>query len=250
MFSGSSITLTSNNITTTGTTNNYGILISTAKNNFSFNIVNNSGGGAIRINSTTPKNTANNTFANMSIISIDNLSIDLDIATAGINYTYLFDTYIRNYSFSGTGSIIYFRESVFGEIGFLNQINGSGGNLSHVIRISNNSAIVNTTLQQGFNKSANVTLYNISTSFANPAVYKDGELCSNSTIPACYNLTNFKSGTAKFNVTEWSTYSISEGPDIVPPAIQLVLPTETNVQKKSGGGCPPAKRNTAIGNIK
>ena len=100
--------------------------------------------------------------------------MDLEIATASLNNTYFIDSPIRNYSFTGVGSKIIVNDSRYGEIRFLEMINGSGGNLSDMIRIGNNSVYVNDTVGgKGLNKSANVTLYNLPT-FSDPRMLRDG----------------------------------------------------------------------------
>ena len=79
-----------------------------------------------------------------------------------------------NYSFSNS-SLGFLTD--YGKITFLQNINGSGENLSSDIRMNTNFAFVNSS-QTNFNKSANVTLYNLPTNFTNPSIFKDGLLCS------------------------------------------------------------------------
>ena len=207
------------------TIDNYGIrILNSYLNTFNSNIINNSHGSALRIDT----NYANdNNFTNNTIVS--NTSwFDLDIG-AGINRTWLIDQVIRNYTILKTGGLLYFKNStagLMGQIQFLENINGSGemlyGNASAAIRILNNSVFVNKTIGVfGLNKSANVTLFGIRTDFANPIIYRDAGNCGESL--GCYNFTSLNAGTVSFNVSDWGNYSVRE--DVTP------------VTNCSGNGC-------------
>ena len=107
------------------------------------------------------------------------------------------------------GGLVYFKDTGEGEIRFLQPINGSGINLSREISISNNLVFVNSS-QTGLNKSANVTLFNVLTTFTRPRVFRDNSfLCNNSTQPSCSNFTSLNAGTVIFNVSSWSDYRIA-----------------------------------------
>ena len=72
----------------------------------------------------------------------------------------------------------------------------SGTNFSADILIQNNSATVRSNINNGLNKSANITLYGLVQSFQNPKIMKDGIQCTN-----CYNFTSLNAGTVVFNVS-------------------------------------------------
>ena len=203
-------TIASNNIATSGTGSDFGIRLEGGYNNIiKHNTINNTNGAAIRLEGS---NTFNNTFINNTINSNDSVEFDLSIGTAGLNETYFIDSYIRNYTFTGTGSIVYFKESAFGEVRFLQEINGSGGNLSHALKIGDNSALVNVSIAPGLNRSANITIYNLPTNSNNASIFREGSVCDGTTTPSCYNLTSFNAGTVIFNVSAWSEYSIVNTP--------------------------------------
>ena len=94
-----------------------------------------------------------------------------------------------------------------GEVRWLNSLNGTAisGRLGTNVSIGNNSVFVDSNTAE-LNKSANVTLYGIPTTFITPIILKNGVQCSD-----CWNFTSLNAGTVKFNVTSWSTYSIAEG---------------------------------------
>ena len=96
-----------------------------------------------------------------------------------------------------------------GEINFLETINltecsNNLCDLSSHINISFNRIELNSSALPNFNKSAILTLYNLT--FSNPRIIKDGSLCSSS---ECAKIT-YSSGTLTFNVTSFSTYSAEE----------------------------------------
>jgi parallel beta-helix repeat protein len=188
----------------------YGLLVSTSSNNiFENNIVNNSGGSAIFIQQSPPTAiTSNNNFTNISITNTNSSHYDIYFRYSGTNGTYLIDMpHIGNYSINGTGSLIYFKDSLFGEIKFIDGINGTGDNLTSDIQIGNNSVFVNSDSNRGLNKSANVTLYRIGNRGLNsPSILRDGVYCGS----VCSNFTNLTAQTVRFNVSYWTNYSIGE----------------------------------------
>jgi len=197
-----------------------GININIGKNNTITNlIINNSGQNAILIEG---PDSVNNNFTNVTVTNTNSASYDINILNAGINNTYLIDTFLANYSFNQ--SKVNFKSSNFGEIRFLQAINGTGNNLSNDIQIRNNFVSVNSSII-GLNRSANITLYNLPTTFNNPVILRDGVVC-----PAniCTALTSLNAGNVTFNVTGWSNYSITEGPDISFPQINFTSPTPAN----------------------
>ncbi|MBS3136025.1 right-handed parallel beta-helix repeat-containing protein, partial [Candidatus Woesearchaeota archaeon] len=187
-----------------------GLYLYSRYNTFVSNVINNSG-TAIYLYEDSPAVTINNKFINTSIISVDGIALDLNtVICDGCNLSgnEFIDTPIRNYSITNPGGLLYFNDSRYGEIRFLKQINGSGSNLSHAIRINSNSIFVNASLRPGLNRSANVTVYNLPISSGNVAILKDNTVCDSSTSPTCNILQPLNRSTARFNVTEWSEYSV------------------------------------------
>jgi len=177
-------------------------------------------------------NSANNIFNNVTLRQTTQPNINF--ATAYMNGTKLIDMhYIGNYSFTGAGGIITVENTMFGEIRFLDLVNGTGTNLTSDIRIGNNSVFVNSSSNSGLNKSANVTLYGIGDrGFSYPAIFKDGEFCSE-----CYNFTSLTADTIIFNVSSWSNYSIGNNPP------SESLSSEDTSGSSGGGGNPTFRPN-------
>ncbi|MEK6890153.1 MAG: hypothetical protein AABX35_03120, partial [Nanoarchaeota archaeon] len=106
-------------------------------------------------------------------------------------------------------SNISLEKSNFGKINFqetinLTQCSNNLCDLSNNVNISFNRIELNSSALPNFNKSAILTLYNLT--FSNPRIIKDGSLCSSS---ECAKIT-YSSGTLTFNVTSFSTYSAEE----------------------------------------
>jgi len=127
----------------------------------------------------------------------------LDINSPGTDGNYFIDQPIGSYSIPGSGSILYFKDSIHGEIRFLEAINGSGDNLSADIKIENNSIYVNSS-QTGLNKSANLSFFGVSIT-GNAIAFRNGEDCGD----VCGDVTNV-SDTYYFNVSQFTNYSIGD----------------------------------------
>ncbi len=210
---GSSLNITSNRINATGA-NADGINIqdNSDSNIFNSNNIIQSSRDAFRFSVTGSSYPENNNLTNNNISNI--AGYDIIFATEGINGTHLNDQPINNYSFTGAGSTLYFKDSSFGEIYFFKPVNGTGTNLSRDILITNNSAFVNSTTNSGLNRTANITLYSIGDRrFSNPAIFIDGAVCN-----GCYNFTSLTADTVVFNVSGFTNYSIGDSAACNPPA--------------------------------
>ncbi len=242
---------TGNNITTNGgSTTNYGALVSASTSNMiNFNTIWANGSTTnygvylfssaqhnvvadnnITTNGTTShalyfavSGTSYPNFNNLSrnIVGwLNPTSVDFSLGSASINNTFLINQQVRNYSLTAVGGLVYVRNESFGEIRFLKPLNGSGINFSDYIKISNNFVLINASAQKDFNKSAQITLYNFSTTLTKLSIYRDGVLCP---AAVCQNLTWMQNGNITFNVTGWSNYSIFST-DPLPPLVTLNLP--------------------------
>ena len=200
------------------------LLHSGTGNEFNETLFNNSDSSAILFY------TANeNTFNNVTIENTTSSNYDLEISLNDADENRFVDTPLENYSISGTGSKLIFKETGLGEIVFLEVINGSGTNLSSDIQIADNFVYVDSTSNSGLNKSANVTLYGTPAgSLSNPDILRDGEICSSS---VCYNFTSLTAETVVFNVTSWSNYTIG---DATAPALTIVSPSNNTFTTDSG----------------
>ena len=193
-------------------------------NNFTNVVLNNSGTGAVFIETFGGSESYDNSFNNVTILNMNRAFLDLVInTTSGVvaNRTSLIDTYVANYSFLGIGGVgLIAGSSLYGNIRFLNPVNGSGTNLSADVYVLNNSVttVTNSTYNPGFNQSANVTLYGLATS-GMVSILRNGVACD-STI--CTALTGLNAGTVVFNVTSWSNYSI--GSDNTFPLVTIIRP--------------------------
>ena len=151
----------------------------------------------------------NNNFTNISLTA--NTNKDFYVFTTAADNTYFTNSIIKSYQIDVASKLI-FRNTTWGEARFLNGISGSGNDLwsnsSSDLRFGNNSVYINSA-QTGLNKSANVTLYGLPTTFANPKIMRDGALCA---AGVCYNFTSLNAGNVVFNVSYWSNYSIGENP--------------------------------------
>ncbi|MFH1802529.1 MAG: LamG-like jellyroll fold domain-containing protein [archaeon] len=170
--------------------------------------------------------TQNNSFTNITIEGTSNEYNDLKFATAGINDTYLIDMpHIGKYVLTDLGGTVIFRDSKYGEIRFLEGINGSGSNLTDDIRIDNNSVVAESDSNLGLNRSANITLYGIGDrGFNSPAILRNSVECEG----ACHNFTSLVADTVIFNVSYWTQYEIGESVDTDYPTISYGTGTEND----------------------
>ena len=268
MYNSSNNNITSNNVSTSGS-DSFGIFLDAEGNSNSNNLISNrittNGSGAYGIylnssmNGNVDSNTiasnrlnisnadriyfyadfscSNNSFTNNSIINRNYSYYDINFASAGANGNWFIDQYIENYTFAGAGETINVKDSQFGEIVFLNAVNGSGGNFSNDIKILNNSAYVNSSAASGgFNRSANITLYGIGNrGYSNPAVLRNSVFCSSTTSPSCFNFTSLTAVNVKFNVSSWTNYSIGEGPDTIYPIFYSYWDNNASIIYLPGG---------------
>jgi len=181
-------------------------------------IIDNTTGHAFHMSSGA---TDNNTLINVNITGTKVGFADLKIASVGIDNLTIEDSNINNYSISGAGSGglgLIIRNSLYGEIRFLNFVNGSGPNLTQDIRTEFNEAIINSSqnpTQPGVNQSANVTLYGTpSGGETSLVIIRNGIQCG-----ACVNYTQLSAATVIFSVGEEGNYSI--GNDSFDPVISI-----------------------------
>lgn len=107
----------------------------------------------------------------------------------------------------------------FGKIIFNESINltddaNPGDNILDIdsnVNISFNKIKINLTELPNFNKSATISLYNLT--FSNPRILKDGEVCPAS---VC-TILNYVGGILVFNVTQFGAYSAEETPEALLP---------------------------------
>ena len=126
--------------------------------------------------SSIPKN---NNLSNNSLGEIS--GYDLNLISGGANGTYLMDQIISNYSFGNDGSLVYFKDTDYGEIKFVSLVTGSQINLSQDVQISNNSIYVNSSSNSGLNKSASIAIYGLNDYSYSPHLLMDGVRCDNTT---------------------------------------------------------------------
>jgi len=218
---GSRNLLVNSTISTNGSTSNYGIYFNSdaSENVVANNSISTDGSSsdAFIFNAQSTKYPKNNTISNNILGTIN--GEDLNIIDAGINDTQLIDQPIRDYTFTGVGGTLRIKNSSTGEITFISNISGSGGNLfgnsTSDIRIENNSIIVNITSNGGLNSSANITVYGIDVStLTDHTIQRDGAECNATTTPACSNFTTLNTTTVQFNASSWSKYNISGIPPV------------------------------------
>ncbi|MDP3027465.1 MAG: LamG domain-containing protein, partial [Nanoarchaeota archaeon] len=111
----------------------------------------------------------------------------------------------------------------YGKINFSESVDlSSGGNIDSFVNISFNRIEINTTGISALDKSARLTLYNLT--YSNPRVLKDGSVCSDCSEVGYTSST----GTFVFDVTGFSVYSAEETPATATPA--------TDAGSSGGGG--------------
>jgi hypothetical protein len=211
--SSSSLNVSGNTIKTTASSASGLRLSNSDSNTFTSNTINASNAESILLEGT---NSQNNVFVSNTIMN--KVNMQLNISTAGINGTYLKNQNILNYSIAGSGGTVIIENSVYGKIEFLNAVNGSGnnliGNTSSMIVFFDNYVYVNSS-QPGFNKSANVTLYNVNDrGYPSPRILLNGfRICNETSLPSCSNFSSLKAQNVLFNVSSWSSYNI--GPEVI-----------------------------------
>jgi hypothetical protein len=127
--------------------------------------------------------------------------------TAGVSgFLKLTDQPLGDYFFDVNIDRLIVEDTGEGKVEYLVPISASGSNFSYDMQISNNLISVNSS--SGLNKSANLTLYNLP-GFNKPLILRNGVKCNSTTSPSCYNYTSL-SGTAVFNVSGFTNYSIGE----------------------------------------
>ncbi|MEK6919250.1 MAG: LamG-like jellyroll fold domain-containing protein [Nanoarchaeota archaeon] len=157
-----------------------------------------------------------NTEIRSNILLREDSNKSFEITNAG-NGTKFIDQKIYNYSFNkSVGNLIYLENTSSGSIMFLREVNGSGKNLSLEIQILNNTALINSTINPGLNRSANITFYNMQGwGFVSPVIMRNGVDCQTSGY--CINLTSLTANIVIFNVSGEGLYNLSDtnvGPSI------------------------------------
>jgi len=197
-----------------GTISNFstGIYISlSSSNSFTDIAVNNSQNDAIILVGATSEN---NNFTRITTTNTNTSHYDINFSTAGINGTWIESIEFTNYSFAGAGGKVNFKEPEFGEIVFLEAINGSGNSLKIDVDIDDEWVFVNSSSNSGLNKSANISFYSVTYTDPKPQYSSDNSVwtdCTSSTNPACVEFSFTTGGTFKFNVPHFTYFKIIEG---------------------------------------
>jgi len=118
-----------------------------------------------------------------------------------------------------------------GKINFSEAVDlSSGADLNAHMNVSHNRIEINSSALPSLNKSATLSLYNLT--FSNPRILRDGSVCA-STI--CTKI-SYSGGTLVFNVTEFTVYSAEESPVEQQQAVgscykemQLIAPSKINL---------------------
>lgn len=196
--------ISDNKIKTSGTGNDFGIyLYGTSTLPVNSNLIKSN---ELRVTSANVivvnLGSTNNTFESNSILERNDSYFDINILSAEENGTKFINQDFDSYNFGGTGEKISIKNANFGEITFSEKISGNGLNFGDLITISTNYVSVNSSAQQGLNKSAIISLYNLN--YSQPIVLRDNEVCTD-----CFILSN-EQGTVVFSVPHFSGYSIGE----------------------------------------
>ncbi len=193
--------------------------------------------GNIKFNTTEGSHSLFLYANNSNGLTIKNVTFFVDSNKFKVNYTKHSNSYKGNstdfnassYSEIQNMSGIILEHTSFGKILFNEIINvtddadssDNTADLDNYINISSKRIYVNSTALPNFNKSATLSLYDLT--FTNPRILRDGSVCSSS---ICTGSTyNSGTGTLVFNVTGFSVYSAEETPS-----------TETPGTSSPGGG--------------
>lgn len=157
---------------------------------------------------------SNNNFTNVVMINTSSSKYDINFNTEGINGTWISGINFANYTFTGAGGLVNFKEPSFGEIEFTEPINGSGISLADGVDIEEEWVFVGSSVNSGLNKSANISFYSVSFTDPKPQYSSDNIAwtdCSATTNPACVEFSYAVGGNFKFNVSHFTYFRIIEG---------------------------------------
>jgi hypothetical protein len=191
-----------NIIKTSGNSNDLGIyLFGTGalvveSNTIEANQIESSSGDAIRVGSLV----ANTTIINNNLSSASG-NYDINILSAAESGTRFIEQHYQSFNFAGIGETIKIVEN-YGEIEFTQRVTGSGANMADLVVLRQNYAFVNSHAQPGLNRSAIITLNNLS--YSHPLVLRDGQPCQ-----SCQIISN-SDGKIRFSVPHFSAYSIGD----------------------------------------
>lgn len=141
----------------------------------------------------------NNILVNMNISDTKTQKIYDTTGASYVNYLIYNDTYgevewnSTNLSISGSSPL----------------------SLGSDIEILDNHIEVDTTTFSDLNQPAILSLYDTpSSGLTNPLIFRNGVECNGTTSPNCNSLTSLTAETVIFNVSGWSVYNLSSGPDV------------------------------------
>ena len=166
------------------------------------NVVSNSTGDAFYLKGNRLSNVI---FENNSVSGTVNGFLDFNMLTQGINNLSFVNNIFGKYTFTGLGTSGAEFSNENGKIVFLENLSGTGFNLSEEVNLELNLATINDENNSGLDIPATVTLYNMPGGFNNPAIFKDGNVCSD-----CVASGNLNSKTVVFKVPGAGSYWISE----------------------------------------
>jgi len=120
--------------------------------------------------------------------------------------TFLVDTFLGKYFFFGEGNKIVSENTQEGEIKFLDFIEGLGLSLKDEVRIGNNLALIDASVNPGLDRRAEITLKNIAWTYEplQRYVLRNGVLCPDNMCEIIY----VKGNEVKFRVPGAGVYSI------------------------------------------
>jgi hypothetical protein len=176
-----------------------GLSIYSARNNHisDFAIENSSIYGIV-LGNFISENTISDTVVSMS-------GVDLYVYEHENNGTLLENSVIRSYSFFFSGAPINIKNQ-YGEIRFMDRLNGSGQDLTQELQIMRNSAVIDASSNPGLDRPAKITLRNVLLPYEpnSISILNDGEVCRECQVISW----DPKTMTAIFNVPGQGNYSL------------------------------------------
>ncbi|MGV8152520.1 MAG: LamG-like jellyroll fold domain-containing protein, partial [Candidatus Nanoarchaeia archaeon] len=224
---------------------NYGVYLDTTSNsvnqynNFTNMYIYNSTPHAVYLESLNHVNLFKNITINITTGAGINITLSLgnhiiNNSFYNVNGTsyYLFNSTINEYSLRNNSLDIV--NTLYGGIKFLNNsLYASGTNMSKSIWLSTNKVSVNSTLDNGFNTTANITIKGLSLTRPKAVVdyNSDGTFEECTVASGCNNL-SYSSGVFVFNVTHFTDYRAGEYTEVL-SCRELDLPNMTYVLNAS-----------------
>ena len=169
---------------------------------------------------------SNNTFQSISILNTTPNFYDIEFEDGSSIQDHKFIDMLQlgleNFTFNDGGGIDSgneFTHSDFGTIKYIDDIDGSGNNLSYTIQIANNSFFTDSINVSGLNVTSNLTFFNsLSFGFAGRVMLRDNVSCPGTICTVLDRANDFVG-----QVANWTTYSLGARTGLCTPTSNNTL---------------------------